>query len=253
MNLSKLMQEKGLTENERMVLNYLMEHLDTVLSQGVRSIAKENYTSTSTIMRLAKKLGYAGFVDMCYNLRALAEEPEQAILEEQCFLESFCQSSVLKHETYALLKVLSEHMVKHKGELIFVYGTGFSASVGSYMGRKLINMGQRCIFATGEDSIGIFENNLECMGMFFCISKSGETILVRDKIRTAKENGIFTAAITCERENSVSQYADVWFRIEDLHKLDDLNSSPNTFFPHAMMLVELIAYEYQRVCKKHIL
>ena len=73
MNLTKLTQGKNLTENERMVLDYLMENLDTALSQGVRAIARNNYTSTSTIMRLAKKLGYSGFVDMCDNLRAMAE------------------------------------------------------------------------------------------------------------------------------------------------------------------------------------
>ena len=140
-------------------------------------------------------------------------------------------------------------MVRCKGGLIFIYATGFSATIGTYMARKLVNMGQRCIFASGEDSAGMFENNLEHMKIFFCISKSGETVLVRDKIKTARENGITTAAITCEKENSVSQFADVWFRVEDLCKLDDLNTSPNTFFPQAMMLVELLAYEYLRQCK----
>lgn len=60
MDLTKLVQGKNLTENEQAVLEYLMVHLDTALSQGVRSIARDNYTSTSTIMRLAKKLGYSG-------------------------------------------------------------------------------------------------------------------------------------------------------------------------------------------------
>ena len=216
MNLTKLTQGKNLTENERMVLDYLMGNLDTALSQGVRAIARNNYTSTSTIMRLAKKLGY---------------------------------SSILTYDTYSQLKIFTEHMVRCKGGLIFIYATGFSATIGTYMARKLVNMGQRCIFASGEDSVGMFENNLEHMKIFFCISKSGETVLVRDKIKTARENGITTAAITCEKENSVSQFADVWFRVEDLCKLDDLNTSPNTFFPQAMMLVELLAYEYLRLCK----
>ena len=249
MNLTKLIQGKNLTENERMVLDYLMENLDTALSRGVRSIARDNYTSTSTIMRLSKKLGFSGFVDMCYNLRTMAEEPVHAFYEEQNFLEKFCQSTVLTYDTYSQLKAFTERMMCHKGDLLFIYATGFSAAIGTYMARKLVNMGLRCIFASGEDSIGMFENNLEYMKIFFCISKSGETVLVRDKIKTARENGIFTVAVTCEKENSVSLYADIWFRIEDLCKLDDLNSSPNTFFPQALMLVEQLAYEYLRLCK----
>ncbi len=35
MNLTKLTQGKNLTESEQMVLDYLMENMDTVLSQGV--------------------------------------------------------------------------------------------------------------------------------------------------------------------------------------------------------------------------
>ncbi len=252
MDLTKLVQGKNLTENEQAVLEYLMVHLDTALSQGVRSIARDNYTSTSTIMRLAKKLGYSGFVDMCYNLRVMASEPGDIFHEEMNFLKKFCQPSILNQDIYMQLKAFTKHMAGSKGSLMFIYATGFSAAVGSYMACKLVNMGLRCMFASGEDSVGMFENNLECMGSFFCISKSGETVLVRDKIKTARENGIFTAAVTCEKENSVSRFADVWFRIEDLYKLDDLNTSPNTFFPQAMMLVELIAYEYLRQCKNSL-
>ncbi len=250
MNLNKLTTGKGLTDTEQQVLAYIIEHLDTALSNGVRTIASANYTSTSTIMRLAKKMGYSGFVDMVYKLRPLIQEPQDMVDEEQNFIESFCTSSLLTYNTYSLLKTCTARMAEMEPNLIFIYATGFSATVGNYMARKLVNMGRRCIFASGEDSVGMFENNLEHMGMFFCISKSGETVMVREKIKTAKENGVFTVAVTGEQKNSVSQFADLWFRVEDLCKLDDLNTSPNTFFPQTMMLVELIAYEYLRICKK---
>ena len=75
--------------------------------------------------------------------------------------------------------------------------------------------------------------------------------MVRDKIRTARENGVFTVAITGEQENSVGRYADLWFRVENQWKLDDQNTMPNTFFPQTMMLIELIAYEYRRLCMEN--
>lgn len=246
--IEKIIQEKNLTETEQKVLHYLIEHLDTALTQGVREIARQNFTSTSTIMRLAHKLGYSGFVDMCYKLRLLAQERPRLDLSEQAFLDRFSLSTLFNFNTYTQLKACAEEIAKQDKSTIFVYATGFSSTVGSYLTRKLVNMGKRGMFADGADSIGMFENYLDVMGMFICVSKSGETIQVRDKIKTARENGIFTMAITGEQENSVSRYADLWFRVEDMFKLDDLNISPNTFFPQAMMLVELIAYEYQRLC-----
>lgn len=248
MEIETLSQNKKLTPTEQEVLRYLLDHLDTALAQGVREIARRNYTSTSTIMRLAHKLGYSGFVDMCYKLNTLAQESTRWDSEEQSFLNSFYGDSLLNYNTYTQVKACAERIARPQKGFIFVYATGFSGLVGNYMASKLTNMGKLCLFASGSDSVGIFENSLDVMDLFICISKSGETSLVRDKIKTAQENGIYTVAITGEQENSVSRFADLWFRVEDNCRLDTLNVTPNTFFPQAVMLVELIAYEYHRLC-----
>lgn len=250
MNVEKLIRGKSLTDTEHTVLEYILEHPDTVQTEGVRGVARANYTSTSTIMRLARKMGYSGFVDMCYQLRSFAEAPRQTMQEEEDFLNGFDTSLLLNYNTYTQLKDCAEKLLEQKDKIIFVYGTGFSGTVCTYLTQKLINMGILCVSATAGDSVGIFENTLARMGMFFCISKSGETTMVRDKIKTAKENGVCTVAITGEQENSIGRYADLWFRVENQWKLDDQNTMPNTFFPQTMMLVELIAYEYRRLCKE---
>ena len=67
MNIEKITQGKNLTDTEQTVLEYILDHLDTVQTEGVRGVARANYTSTSTIMRLARKMNYSGFVDMCYK------------------------------------------------------------------------------------------------------------------------------------------------------------------------------------------
>ena len=60
MNIEKITQGKNLTDTERTVLEYILDHLDTVQTEGVRGVARANYTSTSTIMRLARKMNYSG-------------------------------------------------------------------------------------------------------------------------------------------------------------------------------------------------
>ena len=247
-NIEKITQGKNLTDTEQTVLEYILDHLDTVQTEGVRGVARANYTSTSTIMRLARKMDYSGFVDMCYKLRSFTETPHQTMKEEENFLNSFGVESLLNYNTYTQLKACAEKILEQKDKIIFVYGTGFSGTVCTYLTQKLVNMGILCVSATGGDSVGIFENTLERMGMFFCISKSGETSMVRDKIKTAQENGVCTVAITGEQKNSIGQFADLWFRVENPWKLDDQNTMPNTFFPQTMMLIELIAYEYRRLC-----
>ena len=225
MNIEKITQGKNLTDTEHTVLEYILDHLDTVQTEGVRGVARANYTSTSTIMRLARKMNYSGFVDMCYKLRSLVETPRQTMQEEEDFLNGFSTQSLLNYNTYTQLKVCAEKLLEQRDKMIFVYGTGFSGTVATYLTQKLVNMGILCFSATGGDSVGIFENTLERMGMFFGISKSGETSMVRDKIKTAQENGVCTVAITGEQENSVGRYADLWFRVENQWKLDDQNTA----------------------------
>lgn len=226
MNIEKITQGKNLTDTERTVLEYILDHLDTVQTEGVRGVARANYTSTSTIMRLARKMNYSGFVDMCYKLRSFTETPHQTMQEEEDFLNGFSTQSLLNYNTYTQLKVCAEKLLEQRDKMTFVYGTGFSGTVATYLTQKLVNMGILCFSATGGDSVGIFENTLDRMGMFFCISKSGETSMVRDKIKTAQENGVCTVAITGEQENSVGRYADLFSTGDDAHRADYLRVPP---------------------------
>ena len=45
MDLSKIIQGKKLSETEEAILKYIIKHIDSVLDQGVRTVAKENFTS----------------------------------------------------------------------------------------------------------------------------------------------------------------------------------------------------------------
>ena len=96
MDLSKLVENKGLTEIELKVLNYMIDNIEDLNKMGVRGIAKNNFTSTSTIMRLAKKLGYSGFLEMQYNLLSLTKNEYGDNLNESSFIESLKMNNLLK-------------------------------------------------------------------------------------------------------------------------------------------------------------
>lgn len=246
-DLSKLTDGKNLSEMEKTVLHYIVEHIDQVLKMGVRGVAKENYTSSSTIMRLTKKLGYSGFVDMYYKLLPMVKNVQGSIDEDLQFINSFCSNTILQYNSYDKMKLFARKICETEQDFIFIFATGFSAMPADYFNRKLLVLGRKCIVSSGMDSIGVFENNLSSMGMFITISRSGETQSVVDRVKIAKENGIFIVSITNELENRVNELADLAFRIEDSNKLDDRNMMPNTFFPNVLMLIELLIYEYYKV------
>ena len=246
MDLSKFIENKGLTEIEIKVLNYIADNIDEVNKLGVRGIAKNNFTSTSTVMRLSKKLGYSGFLEMQYNLAALKKSNFGDTIDERGFVDSLNMEGLLQGNSTECIDKFIDILFSEDNKFIFIYANGFSGIVAEYINKKILVMGKRFILSNGTDSIGVFENNLDYISSIIVISKSGETPMVLNKVKTAKEYGIEVVSFTNERENSISKLADISFKIDDANKLDDRNLMPNTFFPKVLVLVELLIYEYYK-------
>lgn len=249
-DLRKITEGKSLTEIEEQVLSYIVEHIEEALKMGVRGIARENFTSSSTIMRLTKKLGYDGFVDMYYKLLPMVGRTEKQMPSDSQFISSFCSNSLLQYNSYEKMREFALKVSELKDKFLFIYATGFSAIPAEYLTKKFLVLGRKCIYSNGMDSIGVFENNLDDMGMLLVVSRSGETKQIVERMKTARENGVFTVSFTNEGENRVSALADIRFCIEDSNKLDDRNMMANTFFPNVLMLMELLIYEYNKVMQK---
>lgn len=243
-DISKIVQGKNLTEIDVQLVQYIIENIDTVLQMGVRKIAKENFTSPATVIRLSKKLGYTGFVDMYYQLLPLvkrADLPQNGVMED--FLE-ISEKDFLDHNSLEDFQSFIDNVLNLKQSYIFIYATGFSAIAAEYLYKKLLVLGRKTIFASGTDSIGVFENNLEDIGALVVISKSGETQLIIDKLQAAKEHQIFTVSFTKETDNRIAELSDLNFKIIDHSKLDDRNMLPNSFFPCLMLMFEFIIKQY---------
>lgn len=89
LDLNKLTCGVSLTDTEQAVLEYLLLHLDEALKLGVRGVAKANFTSTSTVMRLSRKLGYNGFIEMYYKLLGAVGEGSQSYELNEGFISHF--------------------------------------------------------------------------------------------------------------------------------------------------------------------
>lgn len=243
-DISKIVQGKNLTEIDVQLVQYIIENIDTVLQMGVRKIAKENFTSPATVIRLSKKLGYAGFVDMYYQLLPLVKKAD---IQKSGVIDDILEMSekdFLIHNSIEDIHSFITKVLNLKQTYIFIYATGFSAIAAEYLYKKLLVLGRKTIFASGTDSIGVFENNLEDIGALVVISKSGETQLIIDKIQAAKDHQIFTVSFTKETDNRIAELSDLNFKIIDHSKLDDRNMLPNSFFPSLLLMFEFIVKQF---------
>lgn len=118
-------------------------------------MAKENYTSSSTIMRLTKKLGYSGFVDMYYKLLPLVKNAEGNIDGDIQFISSFCSNTLLQYNSYEHMKLFARKVCSLNNQFIFIYATGFSAIPASF----IVDLACAIAYNTHERMLCIVENN----------------------------------------------------------------------------------------------
>ena len=68
MSLEYFTNKYQLTKLEKNLLSYLYKNANSLKKIGIRTVAKENFTSTTSIYKLCKKLGFEGYSDLIYHI-----------------------------------------------------------------------------------------------------------------------------------------------------------------------------------------
>lgn len=246
LDLNKLTCTASLTDTERAVLEFLLTHIDEALKLGVRGVAKANFTSTSTVMRLSRKLGYNGFIEMYYKLLGAAGKGTPVYEPNEGFLSHFAGDGNVSMENYRSLRLAAQRIHK-TDQMVFIYGMGFSSMMAEYLAKKLLVLGIKCIFSDGADSIGVFENNLEDIGVFIAFSRSGRSPYVLNRVKMAEENSVFTMGFTNDGASPLKEYCSCVIEVPDDNPLDDRNMKPTLFFSKTITMIELLIYEYYQI------
>ena len=165
------------------------------------------------------------------------------------FISHFAGREAVSLENYQNLRRAAEKICA-TSDTVFIYGMGFSSMMANYLGKKLLVLGIKCILSDGADSIGIFENNMESIGVFIAFSRSGRSPHVLNRVKTAEENAIFTVGFTHTGDSPLKEQTDCVIEVEDDNPLDDRNMKPTLYFAKTMMMIELLIYEYYRISIK---
>lgn len=244
MNLNKIAAGKNLTDLEKSILKYVVEHITEIQEMGVREIAQEIYTLPTSIIRLSKKLGYTGFTDMYYSLLPIVKKAELTPSSPENTLLDVSFSDLTQTLTEHEIQQFNDKIFRKSNKYVFIYATGFSKIISEYIYKKLLVLGRKAILASGSDSVGVFENNLEDIEAVLVVSKSGETEQVYNKLLKAAEAEIYTIALTQDTKNRMALLADLNLPIKDIQPLDDRNMLPNVFFPAVLVVFEFLLEQY---------
>ena len=63
MLIEQKIERARLSQSQQLIADYLLEKRSNIKDMTIKELAVATYTSTGTIIRLAKKLGYQGYED----------------------------------------------------------------------------------------------------------------------------------------------------------------------------------------------
>ena len=218
-NLKAHYEELSVYEQE--VIDYLMKQ-DNIEAQTLKSIVAALHLSASTIVRAGKKLGYATFNELKYDLRRSKESNQESHhLEASHFDLMKAQLTDEFQRTMALLDQADFESVADRvlaARRVFCVGIGSSYMPMSDFNRKLklIDVWANDFFeqysieripdiATKEDVIVVF-------------SLGGANKTVNETLLKARQKGTHIVAITSLTHHPLAKLSDQLIQIYDASK-----------------------------------
>ncbi|WP_085994222.1 MurR/RpiR family transcriptional regulator [Oceanobacillus senegalensis] len=195
--------EYKLNDTDDQIIEYLMEHKQDVIHLTIQQIASELFTVPNTIMRLSKKLGYDGFSHLKNSLKGELEEKHHKV------------DNTAYHHIQKTFELLDHKMIQTSFKLlkdskhVLFFAVGDSSDLCKRMVRHLRVSGKLSEFSPHRHEVLHRINEMGKQDVLFLISLTGETELVLEIARIAKERGVTIISLTHFNRNTLQGLADV--------------------------------------------
>mgnify|MGYP002451226239 FL=1 len=235
-----------LSEDEKKVITSITAHIERGEKRvGIQQIANENFLSTTTIVKMCKRLGFDGYSELYYYLSRQFDSHGQGRSAESL-------KSLLDNYSDALISDFCSLLDGSRTAKLFTTGEGFSNIVGSYIAQRLSICGFMVFnnvhfydYMLFRDTHHLPEDQ-DAPPVMFAVSQSGETEPVLNDVRHAKQHGHKIVAFTRRGDSTLAQLSDLVF-VLDGTKQTLAGSLPNPFFGHVILVFEdLMARYFER-------
>jgi RpiR family transcriptional regulator, repressor of rpiB and als operon len=187
---------------------------------SLKEIASEAGVSEAMVVKITKKLGFAGYREFRnavaqYNRLPTAEMHQELSLEDtsrEIVQKVFRTSIQALEETLAIMDI---EAFDRAADLIFgarqrdFYGVGGSAQIARDVAHKFLRIGVRSSVYDDSHMMLMSASLLGSDDVAIGFSHSGNTVAVIEAIQLARRNGARTIAITNYNASPLAQHADV--------------------------------------------
>lgn len=212
---------KSLSRPELNILKYAYENTEELMNLSIQELSDRVSYSSATVLRFCKKLGYSGFAEFKYALRAeLRQKGDQISTRSNQDFSTGMMIDFLSSDVQATFQLIHEEQLNQvfryldSGCPIYLWSPGGLTSVAvEYFEKLLLSIGRQEVYFI--ESVKLFEHilrNRPKESLLILISTSGKYPTTIRLGKIAKVNGIPILAISPYTSNEVADLADVNFR-----------------------------------------
>jgi DNA-binding MurR/RpiR family transcriptional regulator len=212
--------------SERLIAQLFLENPAEAVGLSIAQIAERCGTSTTSVVRFYKRIGYAHYKDLRIDLtrEVTRERVEHAELltvsgdiDRDDSLEDIV-SKVARNETLSIADTATMLDTKslgraveliHSARRVVMFGVGASGLVGLDLQQKLTRIGRTALNWSDAHSAWTSAATLDAESVALAVSHSGATADTVEFLGLAREAGAATIAMTNFSDSPLAQAADV--------------------------------------------
>lgn len=196
---------ENLNELELSLYKFIMKNKKRIVNMTIRDLANEAHVSTTTVLRLCKKLGCEGFSEFKVKFKLQSEKEKTSnVTEDTMELISFMEC-VENSKLGEKVEFLSE-IVAEVENVIFI-GSGSSSALAQYAARFLSSIGKFSVFM--DDPYFPINSRYYENSIVIALSVSGEHRVIIEFINKLRSEGCKIASITNRNDCTIAKISDL--------------------------------------------
>ncbi len=216
--LSIKVQYDEMGRAEKKLADWILENPNGLLPLSITELADKCKCSEATVVRFSKRLGFSGYQELKISI---ARESSQPSVNESITKDDDCGEVFQKivDDIYCSLEMTKKVLDKdelqraaHKimnANKILIFGLGNSASVILDMHHKLLRCGLNAMSYSDNHMQAIAAAQTDENDVVIGVSLSGSSKDIVENLKTAKENGAATIAITNAGKSPILKHSDI--------------------------------------------
>ena len=259
--IDQLKQKENFTNTENQVIDYILLKKDNLIHLTINDLAKNSYSSNSTIIRICHKLGFQGYRD--FKIAFLKElEGNKFIIKDVNYSVPFQQvetSEEIVNSLFSLysegLKVIQQQLdiqtlenVSHclmQAQRIFIYALGDAKITANGFINKMIKINYFPILTTENNEESHITNHITKNDCALFISYSAKNKSFEECIKKLSKKGIKTIVLTANEKSLLAKLSTYSLFIPNYEKDQKIATFYSQFgFLYILSLIYSFIYQY---------